>query len=57
MAYLPGVGVDNLAVRSAPTLFNSPFYWTNFDRFLLTVLNISSILIIEHLFAFTKGCE
>lgn len=52
MAYHPGVGVSSLAT-SAPTLlksFASLFYWTDFDKILLTIQNISPILILEHLF-------
>ena len=43
----------------APTFlkqfFNSPFYGTYFDKILLTILNVSSILVLEQMFAFTKG--
>ena len=50
MAYHSGgVGVSSLAT-SAPHIFNCPFSWTHFDKILLTILNVSSILILEHLF-------
>lgn len=55
MAHHPGVGVSSLAT-SAPTLSNGPVYWTDFDKILLTILNISPILDLEHMFVFTKGC-
>ena len=52
---LRGVGVDSLATE-ALTLFKCqylhPFYWTYFDKFLLTILNISPILNIEQLFGY-----
>lgn len=54
MAYHTGVGVSSLAT-SAPTLSNGPVYWTDFDKILLTILNISPILDLEHMFAFAKG--
>ena len=46
---IPGVGVSSLAT-SAPTLSMCPFKRTDFDRFLLTILNVFSILVLEHLF-------
>ena len=39
----------------APPHFYCPFYGTHFDKILLTILNISHILVIEQMFAFTKG--
>ena len=54
MAYHPGVGVSSLAT-SAPTFLNSPIKRTQFDKNLLTVLKITSILFIEQTFAFEEG--
>ena len=48
---LLGVGVVNLAVE-APTFYNGPVYRTQFDEFLLTILNISPILVLEQLFCY-----
>ena len=54
MAYHSGgVGVDSLATE-APT-FNCPIKRTDFDKFLLTIQNISPILVLEQMFAFTEG--
>ena len=39
-----------LVWRLAPPHFYCPFYRTHFDKILLTILNISSILVLEHLF-------
>lgn len=49
MAYHPGVGV--VVWRLAPPhSYLCPFYWTQFDKILLTVQTISSIIILEHPF-------
>ena len=46
---IPGVGVSSLAT-SASTLLICPFKRTDFYKFLLTILNVFSILELEHLF-------
>ena len=51
MAYHPGVGV--VVWRLAPPhSYSCPVYWTQFDKILLTVQKVSSIIILERVFGY-----
>jgi len=59
MAYHPGVGAGNLAVRSPHLSIYCLQIATAIDMLLLTILKITAIIEIEHLFgiSITKGVE
>ena len=53
MAYHSWCGGRQLGGSDAPTppfKFSVPVYWTQFDKILLTILNISNTMNIEQLF-------
>jgi hypothetical protein len=53
----PGVGMVSLAtgILTPTQKIISPLFRTLFDKFLLTIQNISPILVLEQMFAFTEG--